>query len=324
MCHSLSRRGFLMASAIAASFPSRLLARQDSNGSEAWSLPIREAGGVPGNGYLIRHGFACENTWYNPGWWHTAEDWYRMNDVDTAGAEVLAVTAGEVVWIGSDYPGRVVLVYHVNGLFGMYGHLNYAVDVAVGDQVGAGHVLGRVLDATGWRAPSHLHFEIRDFFFNQVVNGDAPKYDVGCGYRCPPGPGYWPINDPQHPAELGWRNPAHVIHGALAAAGEISREVMVAASADGLRGPVRSAPDHAAAGVANVALRAGDRFAVSGVETGDPASTDTSALGYRIWYQVELPDGRSGWLPAVLADDHDTGSDGRPSSLQLVLLPIGA
>lgn len=322
MCHSLSRRGFLMASAIAAANPAQLLAaRQGLNTSHSWSLPIRDAGATPGDGFLIRHGFACENTWYNPGWWHTAEDWYRLNDIESGGANVLAVNAGEVMWIGSDYPGRVVLVLHRDGLYSMYGHLDYAVDVVEGQQVEAGQVLGRVLFANGWRAPSHLHFEIRSFFYNEIINGDAPRYDVGCGYQCPPGPGYWPIDDPLHPVELGWRNPAHVIHAGFGS-DSLPFEAVVAEPADGLSGPVRSMPDHGAPGVGNVTLRAGDRFGVTEVVTGDPAAPETSALAYRVWYRIEFDDGTTGWLPALMADDRDTGSDGRPSSLRPVLLPV--
>lgn len=324
MCYPLSRRGFLIAAAIAATNPHCLLARQEiSPLDNEWSLPIRDAGRVPGDGFLIRHGFACENTWYNPGWWHTAEDWYRLADANTAGADVLAVHSGEVMWIGSDYPGRVVLVLHPNGLYSMYGHLDYAVDVREGDRVVAGQVLGRVLEANGWRAPSHLHFEIRDFLYTTIVNGEAPAHPAGCGAGCTPGPGYWPIDHALHPAEVGWRNPAHVIHRGVASDGKHT-EAVVAESADGLSGPLRAMPSHEAEGVGNVTLRVGARLLVFDVKTDDPASTNTSALGYRVWYRVGLEDGGSGWLPALLADDHDTGSDGRPSSLRPLLLPVVA
>jgi len=323
MCHSLSRRGFLMAVAAAAAIgPQHLLARQDIQRLDNdWSLPLRDADGVPGDGLLIRHGFACENTWYYLGRWHAAEDWYRLNDVDTAGAQVLAVHAGEVMWIGSDYPGRVVLVLHEGGLYSMYGHLDYAVDVREGDRVVAGQVIGRVLDATAWRAPNHLHFEIRDFFFNTDVNGDTPKYDYACGYRCPPGPGYWPFDDPRHPSEMGWRNPSHVIHRGFSEVG-FNSEVIVAEAAAGLTGPIRSAPDTYAPVTGEIVFRPGDRFLLRDVSTDEPASMGTSALGYRVWYQLEFDDGSSGWLPALIADDRDIQADGRPSSLRPLLLPV--
>jgi hypothetical protein len=270
---------------------------------------------------MIRHGFACENTWFNPGHWHTAEDWYRDGDFNTVGAEVLTMTDGEVLWIGSDYPGRVVLILHTNGLHGMYGHLDYAVDVAVGQQVAAGQVLGRVLDWRDGRAPSHLHVEMRDFFFNPIVNGDTPKYGFNCGYQCPPGPGYWPMGDPQHPAQVGWRNPSHVIAQGLAAL-PAPAEVVVAAGAEGMTAALREAADVTAPVRAEVQLRAGMRFPVGGVAGGAPDSTETSALGYRVWYEVRLGAGSTGWLQGMMPDTRDTGSDGRPSSVRPVLLPV--
>lgn len=40
----------------------------------ACSLPIGLPGRILGDGFLIRHGFAMENTWYLPGWLHAGED----------------------------------------------------------------------------------------------------------------------------------------------------------------------------------------------------------------------------------------------------------
>jgi hypothetical protein len=197
----------------------------------------------------------------------------------------------------------------------MYGHLDDNVDVVEGHAVVAGQVIGRVLDQRGGRAPSHLHFELRDFVLNPIVNGDTPKYRVNCGFECPPGPGYWPIDDPQHPAEIGWRNPSHVIAGAMAA-GEALPDALVPAGADGMAMTVREAPDDASATVAELTLRAGDRFRVEAIEAGDPASTETSALGYRVWYQLD-----AGWVRALAPDTLETGSDGRPSTLRPVLVP---
>lgn len=317
---SLNRRQFMAASILTALCVDTGSARQNPAPAR-WSLPIRTAGEMPGDGFAIRHGFASENTWFNIGRWHTAEDWYRVNDIETAGSEVLAVTDGEVVWIGSEYPGRVVLVQHREELFGMYGHLDYTLDVVVGQKVTAGQVLGRVLAWTDGRAPSHLHLEIRNFFYHTLVNGDTPEYGFNCGYRCPPGPGYWPIEDDKHPAEIGWRNPQHVIHRGILESDAVD-EVMVAVTADGLAGPVRSAPSHDASSVQDITLRAGDRFTVVDVEVGDPATTETSAYAYHIWYRVELLSGEPGWLPAMLPDDRDVASDGRPSGQRLVLLPV--
>jgi hypothetical protein len=90
----------------------------------------------------------------------------------------------------------------------------------------------------------------------------------------------------------------------------------VPAGADGMAMTVREAPDDASATVAELTLRAGDRFRVEAIEAGDPASTETSALGYRVWYQLD-----AGWVRALAPDTLETGSDGRPSTLRPVLVP---
>src|SRR5262245_36921156 len=52
-----------------------------------FSYPIGTPGKPLGDGFFIRHGAGVENTWYNPGYWHTGEDWYAIAG-DTAGAQV--------------------------------------------------------------------------------------------------------------------------------------------------------------------------------------------------------------------------------------------
>ncbi len=319
---TISRRNVLGVTAFAAVGGRTVRARQSTptTRGQRWSLPIRTQGGIPGDGFVIRHGFASENTWFNPGWWHTAEDWYRAENGETAAAEVLAASDGEVVWIGSEYPGLVVLILHTNGLYGMYGHLDYALDVAVGDPVAAGQVIGRVLQWTDGRAPSHLHFELRNFLQNPIVNGDTPAYAAGCSYQCPPGPGYWPIDDSRHPSALGWRNPSHVIAQGMATAP--TERVVVAVTADGMAPTLHAAPDENAEIIAGPSLRAGDRFELLAIEAGASDSVETSALGYQVWYQIRWPENGAGWVRALTPDFGDVGSDGRPSSLRPVVLPI--
>lgn len=318
---TISRRNVLVVAALAAAGGRTARARQSTPApsGQRWTLPIRTNGEIPGDGFIIRHGFASENTWFNPGWWHTAEDWYRAGNGETAGAEVLAASDGEVVWIGSEYPGLVVLILHTNGLYGMYGHLDHSLDVAVGYRVVAGQVIGRVLQWTDGRAPSHLHFELRNFLQNSIVNGDAPAYAVGCGYQCPPGPGYWPINDGRHPSALGWRNPSHVIAQGMTTAPP--KRVAVAVTVDGMVVTLHAAPDDHAETVARPSLRAGDRFALLEITAGAADSAETSALGYQVWYQIQWPNVGAGWVRALTPDVGDIGSDGRPSSLRPVMLP---
>ena len=327
MSQKLSRRGLFMAAIIGslttdlavAQTPSATPAGISPLGGAQWCLPIREPGRLPGDGFIIRHGFASENTWFNPGWLHTAEDWYRADGAETAGAEVVAITEGEVLWIGSEYPGRVVLVQHPNGLYGMYGHLDYDVAVEEGDTVSCGDPLGRVLRWADGRAPSHLHFEIRDFYFNPVVNGDQPSYGIQCGLECPPGPGYWPGWDERHPADLGWMNPSHVIARAMDAAPPAA--VRVASTAERTT-PLRSESEDAGEIVAELTLAAGAEFDLLDIEAGDPNRDETSALAYDVWYRIRTTQGEEGWVAAYRVDAGDVDSQGRPTTLVPQLLPL--
>jgi murein DD-endopeptidase MepM/ murein hydrolase activator NlpD len=290
--------------------------------SATYGYPIGFPGQPLGDGLLIRHGYATENTWYNPGWWHSGEDWY-VPEGETAGLGVYAVAAGEVVFAGSEYPGLVIIVEHEDGLYSMYGHLDYALAVETGQAVARGELLGTVLARTDGRAPSHLHFELRTFFTTAEVNGEAPRYGVACGFDCPPGPGYWPMDAPEHPSAMGWRNPTHVINGRAWAGGvPEGAEVIVSAIAPAST-PLWTAPADVdgAEVIGDLALAPGDRFALRELATGVEDSTGTSAEAYRLWYRVTLPNGGEGWVQAAVPSTNDTGSDGRPSSVRLDFVP---
>ena len=297
-------------------------ASRGEDAAPSFSYPMGLPGRALGDGLLIRHGYACENTWFFPGYWHTAEDWY-LPEGDTAGLPVYAVAAGEVVFAGSDYPGRVVIVQHAADLYSMYGHLDYALAVAAGAPVARGQPLGSVLARTDGRAPSHLHFEMRTFLTTPEVNGNAPRYGFSCGYECPPGPGYWPIDGPEHPSAMGWRNPTHVInHRAWGASVPDGVEAVVTALA-----PESASLWTAPAGkedakvMDDLPLASGDRYPLLAIDAGAEASTGTSAEAYHLWYRIGLPDGGDAWVQAALSSTFDTGSDGRPSSVMLALCP---
>ena len=284
--------------------------------------PIGWAGETPGDGFAIGHGFACENTWFNPGWWHTGEDWYAVGR-DTGDAVIYAVAAGESVYVGYDYPGRVVILRHAGELFSVYGHLNFDTFVEEGQDVAAGEAIGSVLTQVGGRAPSHLHFEMRTFLTTDRVNGDSPGYGVNCGVNCPPGPGYWPIGAPEHPAELGWRNPTHQqAQLALDAGIPDGLEVRVQSVADGQRVGIHAEPDSESEVVEGLTLAFGDRFPLLGVSAGDPAATDTSAEAYDFWLRIAAGNGAEGWVRAAIPSDRETGSDGRPSALDRPFLVL--
>jgi murein DD-endopeptidase MepM/ murein hydrolase activator NlpD len=213
---------------------------------------------------------------------------------------VLAIAGGTVVYAGSDYPGLVVIVQHADELFSMYGHLEYDAEVEVGEPVTRGQRIGAVLRQVGGRAPSHLHVEVRTFLTTPEINGDAPRYGYGCGVDCPPGPGYWPIDAPEHPSEMGWRNPTHVIARRMFPDGKPSAgtEVVVASTA-GETTELWSAPPDSdgAAPLGNLPLSPGHRYPLHAVTAGPPSAEGTSAERYRLWYQTRCRRATPGSAP---------------------------
>jgi murein DD-endopeptidase MepM/ murein hydrolase activator NlpD len=292
--------------------------------SPAWSYPIGRPGQPLGDGFFIRHGYETENTWYNPGYWHTGEDWYAVDNAETAGAHVYAVADGTVVYAGSNYPGRVVIVRHAGGLFSMYGHLDFNLLVQNGQQVARGQQIGTVLKRSD-NVPSHLHFEIRTFLTTGAVNGANPRYAFRCGPNCPPGPGYWPMRAPDLPSDLGWRTPAHVINGRMFPpdAPPPLGQVVVPTRPVSDSVTLWSAPpgDSSAHGLEQLALQAGAQFPLLGVHAGPEDQRETSAAGYWLWYRIGLPDGRDGWVQAAVPSTFETGADGRPSTVSFNFMP---
>lgn len=223
---------------------------------------------------------------------------------------------GEIVYAGADYPGLVIIIAHARQLFSMYGHLNFDAPIAIGDRVTRGQQIGSVLQRTDGRL-SHLHFEIRTFLMTAEVNGDAPRHTFNCGYECPPGPGYWPMSDPDHPSVMGWRNPTSIIGSSPVAKGA---EAIVSASA-GESLSIWSSPKGTggAEKIGELAVAAGDRLSLLEIDAGDPASAETSADSYHLWYRVEAGS-QEGWAQAAVPSLRFMGSDGRPSSVRLRLL----
>ena len=314
----LTRRTF-------AALPGLYLARQPGTppvGQQpAWdSAPIGWQGRVAGDGFRIGHGFQCENAWFSPGWWHTGEDWYALEG-DTAGAEVRAIAPGEVVYADFDYPGRVVIVQHETDLFSVYGHLDQALRVQAGQQVTAGAVLGTVLQqapSRGYRqAPSHLHFEMRRFLVRDDVNGTSPSFGVRCGYQCPPGPGYWPQSAPDLPVDLGWLNPTHARYTLMvdAVAGEF--QLQPQATSVGVTFDLRDAPDGERTG--SIEVEPGLLLTVDDLAIGDASTHETGAGSYLLWANIVTPEG-TGWLQVAVPSDAETGTDGRPSSVEFPFL----
>lgn len=293
---------------------------QESSSTWAWVYPIGRPGDVPVNGFYLRHAFATENTSFYPGGWHTGENYYLI-DGDTAGSEVYAAADGEIVYAGFDYPGPVVIIRHADDLYSMYGHLDYELAVESGP-VTRGQLLGTVLDRTDGRSPSHLHFEIRRFLTTPEVNGATPRYSFTCGPDCPPGPGYWPMDAPEHPVAMGWLNPVHAMAMRSFPGGAIGEgvEVMVAEGAvpstDAYDAPETAGP------LGEIALVPGTRYPLVELDAGAEDTTGTSAESYRLWYRIVAPGFDAPvWVRAMEPTPDWTGSDGRPSSLRLDLIP---
>lgn len=321
MTHRSSRRTVLAALAATALATRHQDVPAQGTGWQ-WTQPIGRPGETIGDGFIMRHGFATENTWFYPGAWHTGEDYYAL-DGNTAGAETYAVADGEVVYAGYDYPGPVVIIRHDDELFSMYGHLDDELSVGSGP-VRRGQRIGTVLDRTDGRAPSHLHFEIRRFLTTPEVNGPAPRYGFNCGPDCPPGPGYWPMDAPEHPAAMGWLNPTHAMAArAFPDSVPDDAEVLVGSGAVG-NAQLWSLPSgqRGAESLGQLPLAPEDRYPLHGIDTGPEGSTETSAEGYRLWYQVTVPRiTRPAWVQAAIPFTGDTGSDGRPSSIRFQFLP---
>ena len=166
---------------------------------------------------------------------------------------------------------------------------------------------------------------MRTFLTTPEVNGDAPRYGYGCGFECPPGPGYWPIDAPEHPSAMGWRNPTHVIAG-RAFAGAPARRCR-----SHRRRPARATStalwslpsDRAdAEQVGDLPLNAGDRYRLlldrdRAAKPRAPRAPRATGSGTA----SRCPTARSAWVQAAIPSANDTGSDGRPSSVRFDFLP---
>lgn len=281
-----------------------------------FQYPIGLPDRIPGDGCYVRHGYAVENAQYFPGLWHTGENWYALHG-DTAGALVYAVADGEVVFAGYDYPGPVVIIKHAEDLYSQYGHLNYQLNVDVGQQVRRGQVIGTILQREAPR--SHLHFELRTFLIQPEVNGESPRYSFNCGVNCPPGPGYWPMDAPEHPSVMGWRNPLHVITRRMGV--PASAEVMV--PSDSWNPLFLFSEPFSALHMESLLVDGGTPMPLLAVTAGEEASTTFGASATSVWYQVQVP-GIYGprWCPAISPTMHAIQGNGETTSYMFNLIPV--
>jgi murein DD-endopeptidase MepM/ murein hydrolase activator NlpD len=312
----LHRRALLGAAAFAGL---GLSTRQAAAGvAPAWGYPIARGAAAPGDGFFIKHGYGCENPTYYPGLTHTGENWYGLSE-NAAGADVIAVAAGEVVYTDYDYPGRVVIVRHEPELYSVYGHLDPDVTVGPGDRVERGDRLGTVLARSDEYARSHLHFEIRTFFTNDRVNGANPEHGFTCGLNCPPGPGYWPLNAPEHPTALGWRNPTHAIARCAFPDGLSGSDAHVVVSSAPFT-PVTdlwSAPPWRAGAerTGELQLRPGEQYRLRQIAAGSDDSVGRDADAYGLWYRIESDPFPAAWVRAAVPSTLDRNTNGAPAAI---------
>ncbi len=309
----LSRRSFLGLPASLLAYPT--LAQP---GASSWNFqyPFGMPDRGPGDGCYVMHGYAVENAQFFPGLWHTGENWYLL-DGDSAGALVYAVADGDVVFSGYDYPGRVIIIQHDDELYSQYGHLNYDLPIEAGQRVQRGEVIGTILPREAPR--SHLHFELRTFYIAPEVNGETPRYSFHCGPNCPPGPGYWPMDAPEHPSAMGWRNPMHVLTRRMGV--PAGAEVMVPTNSWNRLFLFETLD--AAIHAESMTLAGGTRLPVLEMAAGEEASTTVGAAATSVWYLIQVP-GIEGarWCPAISPTMHAIQANGQTSSFVFNLLPV--
>jgi murein DD-endopeptidase MepM/ murein hydrolase activator NlpD len=153
--------------------------------------------------------------------YHAGEDWSRWRDgVNISqGQPIYAAATGLVRYadMGAQYPGGVIIIEHLlpNGevWYSLYGHLG-EISVSQNETVSLGQPLGTLYEwISGLGNNSHLHFEIREFYLSDPVNGSNPLSPKHSNF--PPGPGYWPVGSArgsgQMPLDLGWVDPSAFI-----------------------------------------------------------------------------------------------------------------
>ena len=100
---------------------------------------------------------------------HLGLDWFMLDMMFTGadfpaptGTPIHATQSGRVVLAEELYfSGNTVIIDHGLGIYSLYGHLS-AIDVAAGDEINAGAVLGKV-GATGRVTGPHLHWTLNWF-----------------------------------------------------------------------------------------------------------------------------------------------------------------
>lgn len=207
-------------------FSSRLYLISEAQSPEPSILqfgpPLFDKENEYGSFNLSQQGYGVMNTGLDPEWksscydapvytlYHAGEDWWNKTvKSNTSGTSVKAIANGEIVWSGlTRYPGSVMLIKHRDSIIGefysMYGHIILSEQVAVGDEVQRGQVIGSIIyQGSQGVDNSHLHWETRNFFDPKSVDHPCPVDKAGNGYTKPP----------KHPDDFGYFNPSTLFEG---------------------------------------------------------------------------------------------------------------
>jgi murein DD-endopeptidase MepM/ murein hydrolase activator NlpD len=169
--------------------------------------------------YGIRNPDMGGSTCFGVDWskiYHAGEDLYAgqaNSPTSTQNADVRSIADGVVKFAPSsfNYPGLVIIIEHMmrsgEKIYSVYAHIKGPLIVKVGQQVGRGQLIGKVMyqPYTG-NYPSyhsngddsHLHFEIRQFFSGAAIYPSPYTYCnnaaniPGVGYTYPNSPDQFP------------------------------------------------------------------------------------------------------------------------------------
>lgn len=139
---------------------------QSDNATDEPSRPVSSTNPLiliaPVEGYSVGMVYAMESHVYNK----TLNEWGVHSGIDLVapvGTAVVASADGVVADITySILEGTVVAIEHADGFRTVYKSLSNEVEVAVGDNVKSGQVIGAVSDSAGNEVGegAHVHFEI--------------------------------------------------------------------------------------------------------------------------------------------------------------------
>jgi hypothetical protein len=118
---------------------------------------------------------------------------------------------------------------------------------------------------------------------------------------------------------LGWLNPLEEMTDWRK--GGPAFDVIVSQSGIGRTVNLLESSDPSAGMLAVLDLAEGTTFTVTDVAMAPPDGTGTSAEAYAVWYRTTV-NGMEGWFSAIATSTEAVGSDGRPSAVDVLVVPV--